>query len=152
MPKEGIFVKVIRPGVIRPGDRIEAVAAPIRVEWRHYDKAGATCDRCSDTGANLKQVLSEYAAKGVLIELRETVLDEDRISESNLVLINGVPLEELLAAQSGVSDCPSCSCLTGSATICRTVQCDGNVYEELTPELIRKGIEAALHRQRTAAP
>jgi len=152
MPKEGIFVKVIRPGLIRPGDRITTPAAPITVEWRHYDKAGATCDRCSDTGANLKQVLREYAAKGMLIELQETLLDEDRISESNLVLINGVSLEELLAAHSGVSECPSCSCLTGSATSCRTVHCDGNVYEQLTPELLRNGVEAALQKQRTAAP
>jgi len=152
MPKEGIFVKVIRPGVIRPGDRIEAVAAPIMVEWRHYDKAGATCDRCGDTGANLKQVLSDYAAQGVLLELQETLLDEDRINESNLVLINGTPLEELLAATSGVSDCPSCSCLTGSDTSCRTVQCDGTVYEELTPELLRKGIEAVLRQRGATAP
>jgi len=60
------------------------------------------------------------------------------------VLINGVPLEQLLAATTGESDCPSCSCLTGSATSCRTVQCDGETFEELTPELIRKGIEAVL--------
>jgi len=143
MPKEGIFAKVIRPGSIRPGDRIEVVAAPIQIEWRHYDKAGATCDRCGDTGASLKQVRGEYAGQGVVIELQETLLTEEQISESNLVLINGVPLEELLkGASSGVSDCPSCSCLTGSATSCRTVQCDGTIYEELTPELIKKGIEA----------
>lgn len=144
MPKEGIFAKVIRPGTIKPGDRIEAVAAPIKIEWRHYDKAGATCDRCDDTGANLKQVIAEYAAQGVVIELQETLLNGERISESNLVLINGVPLEKLLTATTGESDCPSCSCLTGSETSCRTVQWGGKVYEELTPELIRKGIEAVL--------
>jgi len=116
----------------------------LRIEWRHYDKSGATCERCGDTGLNLKQVVEEYAAKGVAIELKETMLDESRISESNLVLINGIPLEELLAATTGESDCPSCSCLTGSDTSCRTVQCDGETFEELTPELIRRGIEKAL--------
>lgn len=141
MPKEGIFARVITPGVIRPGDLIEQIAAPIRIEWRHYDKSGATCDRCGDTGANLQQVIADYARQGVLIELQETLLDESSISESNLVLINGLPLEELLAATAGESDCPSCSCLTGSATSCRTVQCDDEVFEELTPELLRKGIE-----------
>jgi MOSC domain-containing protein YiiM len=144
MPKEGIFAKVIRPGSIKPGDGIEAVAAPIKVEWRHYDKAGATCDRCGDTGSNLKQVIGEYAGQGVVIELQETLLTEEQISESNMVLINGLPLEELLTATTGESSCPSCSCLTGSETSCRTVQCGGEVYEELTPELIRKGIEAVL--------
>lgn len=150
MPKEGIFAKVIRPGSIKPGDQIVRFAAPIRVEWRHYEKAGATCNRCGDTGANLKQVIAEYAGQGVLIELQETFLNEEQISESNLVLINGVPLEELLAATAGESDCPSCSCLTGSATSCRTLQCDGETFEELTPALLRKGIERILQQGRTA--
>ena len=146
MPKEGIFAKVIRPGVIRPGDRIERAAVPVVIEWRHYDKAGATCDRCGDTGTNLKQVITEYAAKGVVIELQETLLNEEQISESNLVLINGVPLEELLAATTGASDCPTCSCLTGSATSCRTVECGSEVFEELTPELLKRGLDRVLHQ------
>lgn len=150
MPKEGIFAKVITPGIIRPGDRIERATVPVVIEWRHYDKAGATCDRCGDTGANLKQVIAEYAGQGVLIELQETFLNEEQISESNLVLINGVPLEELLAATAGESDCPSCSCLTGSATSCRTLQCDGETFEELTPALLRKGIERMLQQRGTA--
>jgi len=117
----------------------------INVEWRHYDKEGSTCDRCSGTGANLAAVAKEFAGRGVAIELQETLLSADRISESNLVLINGVPLEELLTnSVAGESECPSCSCLTGAETSCRTVKCDGEVYEELPQELIRRGIEAAL--------
>ncbi|MDD2500055.1 MAG: DUF2703 domain-containing protein [Geobacter sp.] len=131
---------------MRPGDRIERVASPIIIEWRHYDKAGATCDRCCGTGANLVSVVDEYAQRGVAIELQETLLQFERISESNLVLINGVPLEELLAGATGESECVSCGCLAGSATSCRTVQCDGETFEELTPELIRKGIEVVLAR------
>ena len=116
----------------------------LTVEWRHYDNEGATCSRCCGTGANLQAVVAEYAARGVAIELQETLLPYDRISESNLVLINGLPLEELLqGAEAGASECPSCSCLSGQETICRTVQYDGRAYEELTPELIRQGIEAA---------
>ena len=115
------------------------------IEWRHYDKEGATCSRCCGTGANLAAVVAEYAARGVAIELRETLLPFERISESNLVLINGVPLEELLTgAVSGESECVSCGCLAGQATSCRTVQHDGTVYEELPLELIRKGIELSL--------
>lgn len=121
--------------------------ADVVLEWRHYDKGGLTCDRCGDTGANLQLVMAEYARQGVNVDLQETLLDESRISESNLVLINGVPLEELLAATTGTSDCKSCSCLTGSETSCRTVQCDGETFEELSPELLRRGIEAALNRR-----
>jgi len=145
MPKEGIFAKVIKPGTVKPGDLIMRGSTSLIIEWRHYDKAGATCDRCGDTGANLKQVIAEFVAKGVPIELHKTLLEADRIAESNLVLINGVALEQLLSgATVGESDCPSCGCLTGTETSCRTVQCGGETFEELTPELIRKGMEAAL--------
>lgn len=117
----------------------------IKIEWRHYDKAGATCSRCCGTGANLAAVVAEYAARGVTIELQETLLPFERIAESNLVLINGKALEELLAdGLAGESECVSCGCLAGQATSCRTVQHDGTVYEELTKELIQKGIEVAL--------
>jgi hypothetical protein len=144
MPKEGIFAKVIRPGVIKPGDRIERAGLPIVVEWRHYDKDGLTCNRCCGTGANLRQVVVDYAGRGVLIELQEILLPFERISESNLVLINGVPLEQLLAGATGESECASCGCLAGQSTQCRTVEYDGETFEELTPELLRRGIEAAL--------
>lgn len=119
------------------------------VEWRHYAKEGATCSRCCGTGANLASVVAEYALRGVTIELQETLLPFERIAESNLVLINGVPLEELLAgAATGESECVSCGCLAGQATSCRTVEHDGAVYEELTPELLKRGIEVALARLR----
>lgn len=119
----------------------------LTIEWRHYDKEGATCSRCCGTGANLTSVVEEYAQRGVAIELRETLLPFERIAESNLVLINGVVLEELLAgAAVGESECVSCGCLAGQATSCRTVQYDGTVYEELTPDLIRRGIEAVMAR------
>jgi len=145
MPKEGIFVKVLAPGVIKAGDRIEMQQKGITLEWRHYDKEGYTCDRCSGTGANLAAVIKEFAGRGISIKLQEMLLPADQISESNLLLINGVPLEELLSGGAGgESECPSCSCLTGAETSCRTVQHDGETYEELSPELIRRGIEASL--------
>ncbi|MDD2500134.1 MAG: DUF2703 domain-containing protein [Geobacter sp.] len=116
----------------------------VLIEWRHYDKDGLTCNRCCGTGANLRQVVADYAGRGVLIELQEILLPFERISESNLVLINGVPLEQLLAGVTGESECASCGCLAGQATQCRTVECDGETFEELTPELLRRGIEAVL--------
>lgn len=121
----------------------------LTIEWRHYDKEGATCSRCCGTGDNLQAMVAEYVTHGVDIKLQETLLPYERISESNLVLMNGVPLEELLAgAETGESECVSCGCLAGQETSCRTVQHDGTVYEELTPELLRRGVEAALSRLR----
>lgn len=119
----------------------------LTVEWRHYDKDGLTCNRCCGTGANLAKVVAEYNDRGIAIELRETLLPFERIEESNLVLINGVPLEELLAgAAAGSSECVSCGCLAGQSACCRTVIHEGFVYEELSEELIQRGIEAALAR------
>ena len=127
------------------GERVKKQQKGITLEWRHYDKAGATCDRCSGTGANITAVINEFAGRGISIKLQETLLSADQISESNLLLINGIPLEDLLAsATAGESECLSCGCLTGTETSCRTVQCDGETYEELSPKLIRQGIEAAL--------
>lgn len=117
----------------------------IHIEWRHYDKAGSTCDRCSDTGTHLKQVVEEYARRGIAIELQETLLDASQLAESNMILMNGIALEELLAgASASESVCPSCSCLTGTAASCRTVHYQGITYEDLSPELISKGIETVL--------
>lgn len=119
----------------------------LTIEWRHYDKDGQTCDRCCGTGANLAAVVEEYAARGVVIDLQEVLLPFERIDESNLVLINGIPLEELLAGGSaGESECVSCGCLSGQATSCRTVEHNGTVYEELTPALIRAGLDVIMKR------
>jgi len=117
----------------------------MHIEWRHYDKTGRTCDRCSDTGTNLKQVIEKYAERGIAIELQETLLDASQLAESNMILMNGVALEELLAgASASESACPSCSCLTGTAASCRTVRYHGITYEDLSPDLISEGIKAAL--------
>ncbi|EGY23869.1 MOSC containing domain protein, partial [Desulfovibrio sp. A2] len=48
------------------------------VEWRHLDVQGQTCDRCRDTGAELRDAIkalsAEFAGDGVRIEYRETRL------------------------------------------------------------------------------
>lgn len=117
------------------------------LEWRHYAKEGQTCERCNDTGANLTTVVADYAQQGITITVQEVLLPYERIHESNLVLINGTPLEELLAGgAAGESSCSSCSCLSGQATSCRTVQYDGVVHEELTEALLKAGIERWLER------
>ena len=67
------------------------------------------------------------------------------MAQSNLILFNGVPLEELLdGATADENACASCSCLTGSDTSCRTVQYGGSVYEDIPPELIRRAALKAL--------
>lgn len=113
------------------------------IEWRHYDRDGATCDRCAATGSSVRQVVAELsrelAEKGIAVRFVETKLPEEQMAQSNLVLFNGRPLESLLDdAVAGENACSSCSCLTGSQTSCRTLVHEGTSYEEIPAELIRK--------------
>lgn len=115
----------------------------LTIEWRHYEKDGATCDRCAATGTSVRDVVSELvkelAARGVTVTFVETILPEELMAQSNMVLLNGVPLEAILDnAAANENPCPSCSCLTGSQTSCRTIEYQGQTHEEIPGELIRK--------------
>lgn len=119
----------------------------VAIEWRHYQHEGATCDRCAATGLSVREVVSELsrelAERGVSITFTETILPEELMAQSNMILLNGIPLENVLDdAAADENPCPSCSCLTGSETSCRIVEYQGTTYEEIPPELIRK----ALHK------
>lgn len=114
----------------------------LRIEWRHYAKDGATCDRCAATGSSVAQVVGdlqqELSRRGITVIFSETLLPAERMAESNMVLFNGIPLEELLAdTKARESECPSCSCLTGTATSCRAIEHAGVSHEEIPAELIR---------------
>lgn len=126
----------------------------LNIEWRHYQNEGLTCDRCSATGKTLQDVVQnlqlELAGQGILIILTEIFLNESRIDESNSILINGLALEDILNTTStSSSDCPSCSCLTGKETSCRTVVHEGTSYEEIPEELIRKAVFTVLQIQQS---
>ena len=121
----------------------------LRIEWRHYAKDGATCERCSSTGATLSELLNELAeelkTKGVTVTFNETLLPEEAMAQSNLILLNGIPLEDVLEdARASENSCQSCSCLTGKATSCRTVEHEGVIYEGITASLIRKAAYRAV--------
>jgi len=115
----------------------------VTIEWRHLEVEGETCDRCSDTGEELRQAIeglnTECAAGGVRFALQETRLGAERLADSNAVLIDGRPLESLLAgAAVGSSDCPCCSELTDTAdSVCRTLEVGGEVHEAISAALIR---------------
>lgn len=118
------------------------------IEWRHYSKDGATCLRCSGTGTNLAGAVAtlanDLARHGVRVSYRETLLPERDMPRSNLILFNGIPLEQVLEGTASESGCDSCSCLTGKQTVCRTVQLEGTTYEEIPEDLIRRAAYKAL--------
>lgn len=125
----------------------------LEIEWRHYDKTGQTCDRCAATGSSVREVVAELstelAENGVIVSFTETLLPKELIAQSNLLLFNGVPLEEVLDnAAADENHCVSCSCLTGSETSCRTVEFEGKSYEEIPAELIRTAAYKAVGRNK----
>ena len=115
----------------------------LNIEWRHFEKAGQTCVRCSATGKTLDDVVAdlreEMSTRGIEVTFTETKLLVEQLDQSNMILFNDVPMEDLLkGALVSENACPSCSCLIGTETLCRTVEYEGQIYEEIPETLIRK--------------
>jgi len=117
----------------------------VTVEWRHLDTEGKTCARCAETGQGIAELLQglreECRAKGVEIVFKETRLSAAEIAQSNLILINGVPLESVLPmASAAESPCCSCGEITGRKESCRTIIRNGQIHEAIPNALIREAI------------
>jgi len=117
----------------------------LNIEWRHLVKDGNTCFRCSDTGEALDSMINqlnqECQASGWEIRFIEIPLGAGDIDQSNMILINGVPIEDILpGAKSASSHCASCCEFTGRFTECRTVEFGGNRYEAIPEALIRSAV------------
>ncbi|BFR48181.1 DUF2703 domain-containing protein [Nitratidesulfovibrio sp. HK-II] len=128
---------------------MSAEARAMVVEWRHLDVQGQTCDRCRDTGAELRSAIkalsAEFAGDGVHIEYRETRLDPFDIAASNGILVDGVPIERLLpGARVTQTCCDSCGELLGAATDCRALELGGALYETIPADVIRTALRTAL--------
>jgi hypothetical protein len=121
----------------------------LAIEWKHLEKEGHTCDRCSDTGQAVRDVVAELEGElrreGVAVSLVETLLGVDRIPESNELRFNGVLLEDLLpGARAGENACCSCAELLGAETSCRTVEVGDRIYEAVSAKLIRQAARKAV--------
>lgn len=118
----------------------------LEIEWKHLEKEGNTCCRCSDTGKALERVIGKLVKEckpcGWDIKFKETTLTEKELSESNIILFNGKPIESVLPeAEASESHCESCCEFTGDpATFCRTVESGGVTYEEIPELLIRQAV------------
>lgn len=117
----------------------------ILIEWKYYAKNGGTCLRCSGTRTNLSSALKELKEdlikKDIHLEFKETVLPESKIPQSNIILIDGVPIEELLPDTArGENKCCSCSNICGKPTNCRTLNQRDLVFEEIPTRLIKEAV------------
>lgn len=121
----------------------------LTIEWRHLDVEGETCNRCYDTGENLatevKRLNRTLNPQGFEVEYVDTKLDGDQVSDSNMLLFNGAPIEDILDIEVSQSYCESCSALLGTKTYCRTIKFDGNEYEDVPAKAIRQAAYKALN-------
>jgi len=121
----------------------------LNIEWRHLEEDGKTCLRCAETGKSISKVIDRLAEelkpKGVEVTFTETKLSKDDISQSNLILFNDIPLEDVLSgALASLNCCSSCACLIGKEAYCRTIEYEGKVYEEIPEDIIRRAALKAI--------
>jgi len=120
------------------------VPGTLVVEWRHVgESVDATCERCAATGRTLAAVVEEIrpmlSARRIRVRVTETVLPPERIAESNTILFNGVPIEDLLdEVRVEMTPCVSCSCITGTDASCRAIVCGEDTHEAVPADLIRR--------------
>jgi len=117
----------------------------LNIEWRHLDKEGNTCERCSNTGEMVKNAYEtlqkELQPRGWSVTFQETLLTESEIPESNMILINGIPFERLLPdAETSENCCESCGEILGASTRCRTIERRGRTYETIPASLILEAV------------
>lgn len=128
-----------------PPRQEDSIMNHLEIEWRHLDKGGTTCDRCAETGNGLKSAVEtlakEFHPGGWRVTLKETLLTENEIPESNSIFLNGIPIEDLLPeTHRSENCCVSCGEILGAPTMCRTLVSKGQVFETIPSEPI---IEAA---------
>jgi hypothetical protein len=125
---------------------------PLTIEWRHLGIGGFTCNRCSDTGTNLGLAIARLRREGQLndvdLQLEETLLSPEESDQSNTVLVNGIPVEEILGVRVAFTDCSSCPDLTGESECCRSVSSAHQVFEAIPEETIRAAIVKLLDQER----
>ena len=109
----------------------------LRCWWRNSD-------RCYDTGENLyhqvKRLNRVLEPKNITFELIDTKLFAYDVEQSNSLLINEVPIENIIDVKFSTNHCESCSTLVGKDSYCRTGIYDGNEYEDIPVKAIRQTV------------
>lgn len=115
------------------------------IEWKRLVRQGRTCDRCGDTGETLRKVVRELnagcGAKRARFRLKTSRLPASRVAESNSILIDGRPLEQIVPGVTVTeTECNSCGELTGRSMQCRAITVDGRTHDAVPAELISSAI------------
>lgn len=124
----------------------------LRIEWRHFETDGETCVRCSETGKTLfelvEELKKELAARDIEVVFSETKLPVEEIGQSNMILLNSIPLENWSSgAKASENICSSCCELIGDEVCCRTIEYEGKTFEAIPEELIRRAVNEVVNQE-----
>ncbi|MDF2841353.1 MAG: hypothetical protein K0Q99_2125 [Clostridia bacterium] len=101
----------------------------------------------------VKRLNRSLQSQGIEVEWFETKLDDTKIPQSNSILFNGVPIEDILDIEVSKNYCDSCTDLLGTDTYCRTITFEGNEYEDIPAKAIRQAALKVLGiEDKTKAP
>lgn len=121
----------------------DRAAKKIVVEWFRYEKEGTTCCRCGDSTDVVRRVVDVFRADhgDCDVELKEYLLDEDRIALSNRVKINGRDILDILGEKQRVlTPCQSCTDLIGREISCNSYVFRGRIYDALPEEMLKEAL------------
>jgi hypothetical protein len=116
----------------------------IKIQWQRLLNQDKTCPRCNLTEQELNDALiilkPILAQKNIEIVLEKRALTlaefQQNPQASNLILINGLPLESYLGARTGTSPC----CDVCGTAQCRTVELNNRSYETIPAEIIVQAV------------
>ncbi len=119
-----------------------------KIKWQRLVSEGQTCPRCRTTGEELKKAVSSLKESLNLLGIN-VVFEKEELSvakfkeaplQSNMITLNGKPLEKWIDGKVGQSEC----CDVCGPNDCRTTTVGGKTYEEIPAKLIIKaGLIAA---------
>ena len=116
----------------------------LNICWYHLEVDGQTCVRCQTTHRALVDAISHLKPQlhrgGWQVRIEEVLLLPDQIGQSNRCDFNGKPIEKIIDIRIGMSECPSCSSLTGNSECCRSIEYQGKSYDEIPFEAFIEAI------------
>lgn len=119
------------------------------INWQRSVDGGSTCPRCGSTEDELDKAVDQLRKKlksldvDVILEKTKLTIDEFKKDpiKSNQILFNGIPLEDIIDAKTGQSQC----CDVCGDEECRTVEISGQTHETILAEMIvRAGLKVPM--------
>lgn len=120
----------------------------LNIRWQRLVSDGKTCERCRLTEEEVDEAVRKLGktldSLGIDVKLEKEALTEEEFeknpTESNMIFINGKPLEKWIDANTGQKEC----CDICGDEECRTIKIGEEEYEVVPSNLIiNAGLRAA---------